>query len=93
MTAVVDKGSVVDSFHKILREMSMCRLNYQAKHCLNDQAQMMMISYTKSNWRPVIGGVLQWSVLVLILFNIFINDLDNGPEHILKYFPNYTKIN
>ncbi|TRZ18143.1 hypothetical protein HGM15179_008962 [Zosterops borbonicus] len=51
----------------------------------------MMISYTRSNWWPVTGGVLQWSVLALILFNIFIN-LNNGPEHILSKFPDDTKL-
>lgn len=68
----------------------MGRLDGQIEHCLNDQAQMMMISCAKSNWWPITGGVLQWSVLGLILFNIFISDLDDRPEHTLSKFPDDT---
>lgn len=32
------------------------------------------------SWRPVTTSILQWSVTLSVLFNIFINDPDDGRE-------------
>lgn len=50
----------------------------------------MVISDTKSSWRPVNRVVLQGPIVGLIPFNIFIIDLDldDGEKHILSRFAN-----
>lgn len=52
----------------------------------------MVVSGTKSDWRPVTCNVPQWSVLDPALFNIFINVLNDGAGCILSSFTDDTNV-
>ncbi|KAF7254056.1 RNA-directed DNA polymerase from mobile element jockey [Varanus komodoensis] len=58
---------------------------------LTDRKQKVTISGESSGWWPVTSGVLQGSVLGLILFNLFINDMEEGVNSLLIKFADDTK--
>ncbi len=58
----------------------------------SNRKQRVVINVTASDWAPVTSGVPQASVLGLVLFIIYINDIDVGLNNFISKFADDTKI-
>ena len=59
---------------------------------LTDRRQRVVVDGEVSNWKSVLSGVPQGSVLGLLIFLIYINDLDNNITSNVLKFADDTKV-
>ena len=59
---------------------------------LNDRYQRVVVNGKHSNWAPILAGVPQGSILRPLLFLVYINDLPDNLNSLVKYFSDDTSL-
>ena len=59
---------------------------------LTGRFQRVVLNGQTSSWRPILAGVLQGSILGLLLFLVYINDLSNRLISNTKLFADDTSL-
>jgi ribonucleases P/MRP protein subunit RPP40 len=78
--------------HKIRNIGIIGKIGDWIEEWLNNRKQRVVINGSKSEWSKVSSGVPQGSILGPLLFNVFINDLENDLVHKVLKFADDSKL-